>query len=72
MDPRVADLLVQLRGTLWRINEQIAAIEAYADSHATKPALMQTTTGDFLLTPLLVAKAQVLTAITTLTQRAIE
>jgi hypothetical protein len=69
-DIEMTDLLFELRSTLSHINEQLNSVYTYADSHGTEPSRLQTTTGEFMLTPLLVAKANVLSALTSLKKAA--
>jgi hypothetical protein len=51
---------------LYRINDQIGVLETEAASMGIQPDVLRTPDGNYALTPLLVAKAQVLHALTLL------
>ena len=59
----IADLKIRLNQVLIQIDNQIDSVQAYCVGAGTRPDEFMDTRGNFVMVPLLTAKAQVLTAL---------
>lgn len=62
----VSILLQDLRTLLRKVNAQIAVVEKHAEDQKIDPPKMQTMNGAFVMIPLLVAKSNILLALSNL------